>query len=129
MSLAVRRVALGLVLFTGGCISLTGPCEVEKTVEGSRMSCEKGGSIHILKEVKMPYPDTMDEDEQEKQKLNLARGGRDEQGKLIRKPAPPPVAAPASAPVGFIKNYTPEEKAKQAQAQIRALRKFRPGEY
>ena len=75
----------------------------------------------------MPYPE--DEDEAEKSKLNLARGGRDERGQLIRKPAPVvPLKTPALAPtaptaIGFTKAYSPEERQKQALALQQVLRK------
>jgi hypothetical protein len=76
----------------------------------------------------MPYPDY---DDAEKDRLNLARGGRDEAGRLIRKPAPvvplktPALAPTAPTPIGFTKAFTPEERQKQALALQQVLRKQR----
>lgn len=65
----------------------------------------------------MPYDDA-----EEMKKRDNARRGLDEYGKPIVRPGPPAKAAPPP-PVKFTKPFTNEERAKQAEALQRALRK------
>jgi hypothetical protein len=62
----------------------------------------------------------MTPEEEEKARLERARTAG---GYLAPKP-PPPAAPPASAPFGFTKAWTPEERRRQAAAQVKKLREM-----
>ena len=67
------------------------------------------------------YLEGADETEDEKRRLDEARrrGGILPLGRPM--PPAPPVSAPASS-IGFTKSWSPEERSKQAAAQVKFLR-------
>lgn len=48
MDAFARHLTLGLVVLLSGCVSMTGPCEIDAERERLMVQCEAGGSATVV---------------------------------------------------------------------------------